>query len=124
MNSERLLRLADHLDTVPPENFKITVWKCDTVACAIGHAVSIFHEEGLHLFYPEDYRFILIPRYKNQVGLEAVASFFDITEDDAEDLFTYRGIASRNWQETYLIEDITPKLVAKVIRDFCDTQVA
>ncbi len=60
MNTERLLRLADYLDTVPAERFDMGWWGsrgpwpersrlCGTVACAFGHACLIpeFQAAGL-----------------------------------------------------------------------------
>lgn len=62
MNAERLLKLADFLDTVPPERFEYAVWAseattdlrapgCGTKACALGWATAIpeFAALGLRL---------------------------------------------------------------------------
>lgn len=56
--TDRLLRLADFLDTVPPEQFDYNIWfngtalgECGTTACALGWATAIpeFQALGLEL---------------------------------------------------------------------------
>jgi hypothetical protein len=63
MNAQRLLKLADFLDTVDPSNFNYNYWhtglreprtapqepECGTTACALGWAAHVpeFQEAGL-----------------------------------------------------------------------------
>ena len=55
MNQERLLRLAEHLDTVNEKQFDMSNWarqsNCGTVCCACGHACNLFLPNS----YPRDY---------------------------------------------------------------------
>lgn len=52
MNRDRLQKLADHLRTVPPEQFDMSFWWCGTAGCAAGHACQIpeFREAGLVIY--------------------------------------------------------------------------
>ena len=42
IHREKLLKLADHLETVPEEKFNMNKWHCGTQSCALGHACTIF----------------------------------------------------------------------------------
>lgn len=86
---ERLNKLADFLDTLPPERFDMNRWaqngfspeECGTVACAFGWSVHLFENQlrlvgdglgGLSVNYAEIY------------GIEAASAFFfgDFGDDD------------------------------------------
>lgn len=87
---DRLLRLADHLEAVPPERFNLGEWEseCGTVACAIGHACRIpeFQAAGLALL-PGDQWDEPYPAFGDYAGFNAAASFFGIEDLDALHLF-------------------------------------
>jgi hypothetical protein len=116
MKEERLIRLADHLDTVPQKDFNILFWHhedsyCGTVACAIGHACTIpeFVYHGFRLKRDERIGVGLTPTYKQYDGYEAVSEFLRISAADARYLFTAAG---------YGTADVSPKMVADRIRDY------
>ncbi len=107
-HKNRMIKLADHLETVPPDNFDMGFWKCGTKACAIGHGCTIpsFRRAGLHLSILEDE-----PIYKNLHHYDAIAEFFGIPFSDAVDLF------STNNANKYL----TPHEMALHIREYLRT---
>lgn len=109
MNIERLLYLADFLETAreAQERFNFSVWgdvidparrlgelrnlldksanlltDCGTVGCAIGFACSIpsFIEEGFYFCNG-------VPFFDDYRGFPAVANFFEIAYDEAMCLF-------------------------------------
>ncbi len=97
MRTDRLLRLADHLETVvakAPETFDMDTFgramACGTVCCALGHACSIpeFREAGLRMEW--------VPDGPNECGEVVVAGarnfgaaevFFGIEDRTASYLF-------------------------------------
>ena len=94
----RLRRLADHLETVPEDQFNIFVWKqessCGTAACAFGHAASIpsFRKLGLGLQPMQPWPPVVgvryyLPTYKGVSGMDAAAKFFGIANGEARHLF-------------------------------------
>lgn len=106
---KRLLRLAALLRTVPRKRFNISRWtngpfcgkdkepqhnECGASACAFGWACTIpsFKKAGLHLVKERDRwgeeGFIYYPKYNGQSGFSAAQEFFNITEDEAEILFS------------------------------------
>lgn len=104
MNSKRLLKLADHLDSVAQVEFDLGSWKvtdkvakCKTVACACGHATSIpsFRRAGLRLQLDEYCSSSKVDIYDlvfgGLVGFKAAAAFFDIGEFESENLFSWEG---------------------------------
>lgn len=126
MNTKRLLKLAEFLETVPEERFDLSNWAtgkledCNTAACAVGWACAIpeFKEAGLYLVIPEDADLCCCPKFCNLCGFDAVQSFFDLTRDQAEvfDVVHYldrdsEGLLSQS------VEDfkVVPKTVAAEI---------
>lgn len=113
MNVQRLLRLADHLDTVNPEEFSLFNWACGTTACAVGHACSIpeFVRDGLVLRFTDPLggqSTLGCPVFKNYDGWNAVREFFSITGKISRYFFDpdkYPG-------------DASPKCVASRIREY------
>lgn len=104
MNSARLLRVADHLDTIECKDFNL----CSNKDCAIGHACRLpyFKRIGLKYDAKED-----LIKFGSAIQNCAIAIVFDITKHQAEDLFC--GNLRRN---------PTPKRVAKAIRKFVNAQ--
>lgn len=91
MNMDKLLKLADFLETVPPERFDIFNWasegfsesKCDTAACAAGWACVLFEEEGLRLIG----YITLYPSFKEDRYEFALMNFFGLTYNQAQNIF-------------------------------------
>lgn len=95
--TERLLKLADHLDTVPRAQLNMGTWKCGTVACAVGHAAMMpeFNAEGLRMIseagnhrYGDAY-----PCYTEGIKThyspwDAAMKFFGLSWQDANHLFS------------------------------------
>jgi|GEM_PF-4814058 len=124
MNAARLLELADYIVS-PKRAFKwdFGYYKedtaCGTVACALGHAPALWPDFwGWTTDTPE-----LQPALRDHIGLlhgrhgfldpiECAAEFFDITEDEARDLFMPSSRPGR------LPDDATAQEVADSIRRF------
>lgn len=98
MNVERLLELANLLETIPEDNFNLVSWgcnfdelrapqkeliECGTVCCAVGWACSHppFNEQGLQ------FNWNYLPSYKNKTSWSAVTKFFEIPDAVADYLF-------------------------------------
>lgn len=109
----RLLKLAAHLRTVLRKNFSIHVYRCGTVACAIGHACNIpsFKRAGLRMSSDSDLAVPKVVGHENDdfFGLPA---FFNISRGEAWSLFMTTGYKPRNG---YSFSHITPKVVARKI---------
>lgn len=102
MNTERLLRLAEHLETVVAKvagTFAMASWRdrneCGMTACAFGHACSIpeFRAAGLVMADVEDGGGQ--PFYRGHAGFTAAQAFFDLDLEQAYYLFAderYPGV--------------------------------
>lgn len=115
MNSKRLLKLANFLETkVQNKGFNLKTWKtvnkCGTVACAGGWACSIpsFKKAGLKLELYDFSQYFMI-RYKIWEDFAAVSKFFDISIEEAEFLFLNNKYPKSHRSKNY---------VAKRIRSF------
>ncbi len=98
MRADRLLRLAEFLEALPPEAFDYSdvfasddwgVRKCGTTACAMGWATTIpeFKKAGLKR-RPCGSSKVCMVKFGDRFGsFEACASFFEISEDDSYYLF-------------------------------------
>lgn len=116
MNSKRLLKLADFLETkVPNKGFNLGSWKtvseCGTVACACGWGCSIpsFKKAGLKLESIYDWPQYFMIRYKIWQDFAAVSKFFDISIEEVEFLFLDENYPKSHRSKNY---------VAKRIRSF------
>lgn len=144
---ERLLKLADFLDTVPPSRFDFSRWagntwkdqnlldeSCGTTACAFGWATAIpeFQALGLHLTRSED-RVVHVSVDKEQASrhwestLRAANVVFGLDEEQTEWLFIPSETCRSDWDddEDYgpdgkPFDDASPRSVAEHIRDFVD----
>lgn len=127
MNAERLLRLADHLDTVPAVVFDMTQWAmradCGTVACALGHACSIpeFAAAGLRLDWshgpyerPSESACVRLGDGSPLNGYGVAGAFFDLYIQDVYHLFSPSDYLDANGDQR---ADIHPAEVAARIRD-------
>lgn len=119
MNKTRLLKLADFLETkVKREWFDMDKFidigfkekKCGTKACAAGWMPSCFPRSGLEI---DGWvvNLIYTTKGKRYTNTQAVKQFFEINEDQVDDLFMH-GSAN------YSTDNPTPKEVAKVLRRF------
>lgn len=124
MNTDRLLKLADRLDTVPPDRFDLDAWfqsftedECGTAACAVGWACTIpeFNAAGFRAEMSDD-GYCLCPQYipadtgPVYTSWAAVREFFGLTQPEADRLF-FAG--------SYPLDsDPTPAEVAARIRGF------
>lgn len=129
MQRAKLLKLADHLESLPRKKFNIGYWCkedniCGTVACAFGWCPIIFPRSGLKM-----YKDIGEIEYKNTSGshwgIEAAKEFFQINGLVARDIFLgthyqeYSTVKKNgDWRAS---EGITPKRVARRIRHFVKT---
>lgn len=123
MNKKKLLKLAAFLRTIPTKKFDMDHWSktpeinattCGTAACACGWGTTIFkrYKNPLKLVLEEDY-----PGYNpvpiiacgEERGFDAAATFFEISNNEANYLF---------WSGDYPSVKITPKMVAKRIKQF------
>ena len=141
----RLLKLADFLDTVPPERFDYARWvgeswqgdpdlSCGTTACALGWASTIpeFRKLGLRLkknnwdlFNPtyvgldtetdED----LADKSSYLLTLEASKYIFGLSNQETNELFTPEGYAMYYRKSFNSASDATASDVAQHIRNFC-----
>lgn len=133
MRTERLLKLADHLDNLPGprrQRFTMEHWfhsrngddLCGTAACALGEATTIpeFHDAGL-IVACRGFMQSLIPTYEPTMadryfgtdyllnGYRAAGSFFDIDHDVALKLFS---------PDTYPYSELhDPAIVSRRIRE-------
>jgi hypothetical protein len=120
IRTDRLLKLADFLETVPRKAFDISSWvsskatmpegerpgDCGFAGCAMGWAAhaKLFRGLTMERGYIIDY-----PAYRGFDGFEAAMTLFSIGDSEATSLFDIGGYESRN---------PTPKTVAKRIRKF------
>lgn len=102
MNTDRLLRLAAFLDTLPPERFDYRTWvgkdwqgkadlSCGTTACALGWAMTL-PDMGVPPATPITGATAVIAGWFDEEGIRLCETFvasraFDITADEAEFLF-------------------------------------
>jgi len=119
----RLLKLADHIETVDRKRFDMTVWSnkesansdsCGTVGCIAGHAVEIssFKRVGYRLSDTTCTGYFA-PYYNGVYANEALALFF------ALDLDEHYLFAETEVDLIFHDKSIrTPKQAAKAIRRF------
>lgn len=113
MRTDLLKTLADHLDTVPVENFNMKLWQarneCGFAGCAIGHAEGLPGFEGL-TFEPDIAEHgLFVPVYDGFSGWQALVWLFGhISVDDAIYLFSPK----------FYSKDVAPAMVAARIREF------
>lgn len=119
MRSDRLLKLADFLETkVDPKRFNLKYWattdympqSCGTTACAMGWATVCFPRSGLKILQ-STFSPTIDLIYKKHNGWEAVEEFMDLSEMEATWLFDEQAYP--------LTEPKTgPRAVAERIRQF------
>ena len=138
MNKERLLKLADFLDSMPEkvaENFTLEYWgrpksdykekgfDCGFSGCAIGWACQAELFPGLFMGGASPiYDDRLTGGTQMYSDWEAIMKLFDISNDQAKLLFvdaSYSIYYDSN-EEYY---DVAPSVVAKRIRNLCSWDV-
>jgi hypothetical protein len=118
MRKDRLLKLAEFLEALPPERLDMEIWAsrrfdpadCGTCACAFGWAATIpeFRELGLELDISEFGSGSVW--YQRTSGFAAAEAFFGLSIEDAKSLF---GNFDRGR---------TPKDVARDIRNLIERE--
>ncbi len=130
-HKNRLLKLANFLETVKPKDFNLSSWKrettngvCKTICCAVGFAATIpsFKKAGLRLssidknntfvFYNDEDVTEYQIHYEQWESWSAVGKFFGLNSEEYNYLFsdTYYGNFNSG-----------PKHVAKRIKKFIET---
>jgi hypothetical protein len=87
MNEENFELLLDVLVAVPERDFDMDVWKCRTVACAIGHLCQDPRAQAKGLSLSVRGNWGALPVYKELCSYEAVAAFLEIPLSAATYLF-------------------------------------
>lgn len=82
---------------------------CGFTACAVGHAIL---DERLPQLITRDYDFDLVPMYGDETQWAAVASFFGITEEQANHLFSEQAYPPYNADEDEEHRAVSPNEVA------------
>ena len=110
MNRRRLEHTArEVLPYLHDDEFEMSVWACQTAACAFGsEALSKYGKEnGLTVKRTKDpNEFAGFIRYRGKIGCTAAALYYDISGADASWLFAA-------W--SYTAEIVTPVMVAERI---------
>ncbi len=125
MHHERLIEAIRVLKEVHEKNlaFDYTDWgevsdshTCETVACAGGYLAlhKPFNKQGLR---PKQ-RFCLTPLYGNDIGVGALAKFFDIAYKDADDIFVNAHTQSSIDKED--AEEVTALDIANLLQNLLD----
>jgi hypothetical protein len=113
MNKHRLEQMVMMLRALPPEKreeFSLSDWKCETTACAVGHACldPVFQEQGL--VFSTTWA---TPTFGRHESWAAVENFFDLNIKQSEWLFS-------DW--TYpKNHDTEPREVANRIAQFIES---
>lgn len=121
MRTDRLLKLAEFLDTVEEDKFSLVTWDCGTTACAVGWACRMpeFQAEGLGIDFEEGYG---LPTFHGYGGWQAVREFFQIDHETAALLFSEYSYDIYSPDEGDLVRDgstTTARQVAERIRKLC-----
>lgn len=89
---EKLKHFNTIMQNVTVDEFDMSLWHCKTASCALGHACldEKFIEQGLHLredTTPDRYVNFAKPQYHGASDCRAGMEFFEIDDDEANDLF-------------------------------------
>ena len=100
----RLLRLAEFLETVPPEQFDMSSWisECGTAACAAGWAARIpeFNAAGYRCDAWSG------PRFGGESLFGALRLFFGLSSSEqSEYIFGYKHYLRTPRDEAYIIRE-------------------
>lgn len=100
MHVERLTKLAELLERPLPKGapkFDMSTWyQCGTRACAAGHAAldPWFRRRGLKLVKLNDPRATHEPSYEGKTGFDALALFFDLDAEAADEIFMTHDVGN------------------------------
>lgn len=106
MNSVRLLKVADHLETINRKDFDL----CSNEYCALGHASRLPYFKRIGLKYDSTND---VFTFKGAMSNVAIGNVFEISEIQTEYLFCGNGRCT-----IHKSKNSTPKQVAKAIRKF------
>lgn len=110
MNKELLLKMADHIETIPQEYFDMGRFRadddcesisCNSVGCALGHCIHLFPEEQIEY---DSWR---------EIDFFRTGKHLDLTDPE------WKWCFSAHWPEI----DNTPKGAAKRIRMLANGEV-
>ena len=135
MNKERLIKLADFLDTLKPVQFNFRyVWEngpCGSVGCAMGWAPNVFPEilersKFGNFVFKEDKKEEYIYSIDDYTYSAAAERLFDISHNEGYMLFTpFEELLEERYVTTSGLpwggspeRNATPQEVANSIRDF------
>lgn len=101
---------------------------CGTAGCLVGHCVNWFHEEGIYLVRGKSEGMFepgVVPVMNKRYGCQAIAELYQIPKELAfwianEFCVEHEGTRLPKYTEEYKVEsfdDITPRMVAKRIRE-------
>ena len=110
--AERLERLASFLEELSADALTFCCWYSQGKGCAVGLAAALnpwFKAQGLRLDSAESVKDCR-PVYRNHSDWQAVAAFFDLTNEDARGLFDRGGYGGQVHPH--------PRQVARKIRTY------
>lgn len=126
MNAERLLKLADHLESGQRGHpaFDFTVLSqgerlangCGSAGCALGELPFLFPREWFFIRSTDFFGGIYDPVMDGLNTRESGMEFFGIDRDEYENLFLMGDRAP--WNDADLEDDATPQQVAQGLRNF------
>lgn len=95
----RLNKLADLLESEPPENFSLASWKYGTACCAGGFAAThpYFVNEGLGIRPDRILPVYFVPSYDGYTSWQAVEKFIQLDDDEARSLFDPTCYLMEDW---------------------------
>ena len=120
IHKERILQLADHLDSIPDHQFSMAHWitgtpyipddpdDCDTVACIAGYAVILFDPQS-NTNHPGE----IARKAQQLLGLD---------DDQAQALFTPTSGNDNRCQLQCDYQDVTAADAADTLRTLAETE--
>lgn len=116
---ERLARLADYVETLPPGKLTFARWYGQGRGCAVGLAAANepwFLAQGLKLEREESLKDCR-PRFGEASDWDAVASFFEISPAEARQLFDRAGYDGEIRPEPRRVADKLRAFLARTARE-------
>jgi hypothetical protein len=128
MNISRMNHLASILGRVKTDEFSLALWKCETTACAIGHAAQdpVFNDQGFYLKMAGSYAPAFLARDVElagwngirgdveHLGWGAVCAFFEITEVQMRHLFAFS-----HYPENASAQDVIARINELIASEMC-----
>lgn len=121
MRIDRLNQLITVLKGVDPDTFDLGTWCCGTAACAVGHAClsQVFIDQGLHLNFS---RPCFTVDGDKLMSWTAVEVFFELTVDQAFNLFSDEAYGGHEDTDDYVPSGATADDVIQRIQEFIGSQ--